>query len=100
MSVCDCLLLSRARTLQADPNPPGAFVVFLAGAPSAGTGSEKERCMYRVTMRMGSDREMTLRVPNQDLARTLSLAARLEFLNPGLHVSYQAEPRALADDAA
>lgn len=43
---------------------------------------------------------MALRVPNQDLARTLSLATRLELLNPGLQVTYRAEPRTLEDEAA
>ena len=55
--------------------------------------------MYHVTLRVAPDAELSLRVPNQDLARTLALAARLEFLNPGLKVTYRAAPR-LAEDAA
>jgi len=55
--------------------------------------------MYHVTLRMTPESELSLRVPNQDLARTLALAARLEQLNPGLHVTYRAEPR-LREDAA
>ena len=55
--------------------------------------------MYHVTLRVAPDSELSLRVPNQDLARTLALAARLEFLNPGLKVTYRAEPR-LKEDAA
>jgi hypothetical protein len=58
--------------------------------------------MYHVTLRTGQDSELTLRVANQDLARTLSLAARLELLNPGLQVTYRALPRdtGLAEHAA
>jgi hypothetical protein len=55
--------------------------------------------MYHVTLRMAPDAEVSLRVANQDLARTLALAARLEFLNPGLKVTYRAEPH-LKEDAA
>lgn len=55
--------------------------------------------MYHVTLRMAPDTELALRVPNQDLARTLALASRLEMLNPGLQVTYRAEPR-LKEDAA
>lgn len=55
--------------------------------------------MYHVTLRMAPDTELELRVPNQDLARTIALAARLEFLNPGLQVTYRAEPR-IKEDAA
>ncbi|MGH2584992.1 MAG: hypothetical protein ACRDJE_08765 [Dehalococcoidia bacterium] len=55
--------------------------------------------MYHVTLRMNPDKELSLRVANQDLARTLALTARLEFLNPGLEVTYRAEPR-LKEDAA
>jgi hypothetical protein len=55
--------------------------------------------MYHVTLRMSPDKELSLRVANQDLARTLALTARLEFLNPGLEVTYRAEPR-LKEDAA
>jgi hypothetical protein len=60
----------------------------------------EERAMYHVTLRLDAEREMTLRVANQDLARTLALAARLEFMNPGLSVSYRAEPRQLVDEDA
>lgn len=61
----------------------------------------EESEMYTVTLRFDPEREVTVRVANQDLARTLSLAARLEFLNPGLQVTYRAEPRTLAgEDAA
>lgn len=56
--------------------------------------------MYHVTFRVAPDSEISLRVANQDLARTLALAARLEFLNPGLQVTYRAEPRTAKDDAA
>ena len=56
--------------------------------------------MYHVTLRVDPGTEISLRVANQDLARTLALAARLEILNPGLHVTYRAEPRAATDDAA
>ena len=56
--------------------------------------------MYTVTLRLSPAQDMTLRVANQDLARTLALAARLEVLNPGLHVSYRAEPRAVIDEDA
>jgi hypothetical protein len=56
--------------------------------------------MYHVTLRVAPDTEISLRVANQDLARTLSLAARLEFLNPGLQVTYRAEPRQDKEDAA
>lgn len=56
--------------------------------------------MYHVTLRMAPDAEVSLRVANQDLARTLALAARLEFLNPGLKVTYRAEPHVLKEDAA
>ncbi len=55
--------------------------------------------MYNVTLQMTPGEELSLRVANQDLARTLALAARLEFLNPGLKVTYRAEPR-LKEDAA
>ena len=57
-------------------------------------------CMYHVTLRMAPDSEVSLRVANQDLARTLALAARLEFLNPGLKVTYRAEPHVVKEDAA
>jgi hypothetical protein len=56
--------------------------------------------MYHVTLRMTPDKELSLRVANQDLARTLALTARLEFLNPGLEVTYRAEPRIVKEDAA
>ena len=56
--------------------------------------------MYNVTLRLDAEREVTVRVANQDLARTLSLAARLEFLNPGLQITYRAEPRALVEEDA
>ena len=49
--------------------------------------------MYHVTLRVPPGTELSLRVANQDLARTLALASRLEFLNPGLQVTYRAEPR-------
>lgn len=55
--------------------------------------------MYNVTLHMAPGKELSLRVANQDLARTLALASRLEFLNPGLQVTYRAEPR-LKEDAA
>jgi hypothetical protein len=55
--------------------------------------------MYHVTLRMAPDTEISLRVANQDLARTLALAARLEFLNPGLQVTYRSESR-IKEDAA
>jgi hypothetical protein len=55
--------------------------------------------MYHVTLRMASETEISLRVANQDLARTLALAARLEFLNPGLQVTYRPEAR-IREDAA
>jgi len=56
--------------------------------------------MYHVTLRVAPDTELSLRVANQDLARTLSLAARLEFLNPGLQVTYRAEPQDQKEHAA
>lgn len=55
--------------------------------------------MYHVTLRMSPETELQLRVPNQDLARTLALAARLELLNPGLQVTYRTEPRPVEDAA-
>lgn len=55
--------------------------------------------MYHVTLRMAPDTELSVRVPNQDLARTLALASRLELLNPGLQVTYRAEPR-IREEAA
>lgn len=56
--------------------------------------------MYNVILRLDGETALSLRVANQDLARTLALASRLEFLNPGLHVTYRAEPRAVKEDAA
>jgi|GEM_PF-2081415 len=56
--------------------------------------------MYSLTLRVAPDTELSLRIADQDLARTLSLAARLEFLNPGLEVTYRAEPRHAKEDAA
>jgi hypothetical protein len=55
--------------------------------------------MYNVTLRAFSGEELSLRVANQDLARTIALASRLEFLNPGLKVTYRAEPR-IKEEAA
>jgi len=55
--------------------------------------------MYNVTLRLDPEAEISLRVANQDLARTLALAARLEFLNPGLKVTYRPEAR-IREDAA
>ncbi len=43
--------------------------------------------MYRVTMQLSPTEHVSLRVANQDLARVMTLAARLELLNPGFHVT-------------
>lgn len=47
--------------------------------------------MYRVTMQLSPSDRVSLRVANQDLARILALAGRLEFLNPGFTVTYTPE---------
>ncbi len=56
--------------------------------------------MYRVTMQLSPSERVSLRVANQDLARVLALAGRLEFLNPGFQVTYTPEDQARAAGAA
>ncbi len=43
--------------------------------------------MYRVTLQLNPTEHVSLRVANQDLARVMTLAARLELLNPGFRVT-------------
>ena len=56
--------------------------------------------MYRVTMHMSQSEQVSLRVANQDLARILTLAGRLRFLNPGFEVTYVSEERGRDSGAA
>lgn len=56
--------------------------------------------MYRVTMQLNPSERVSLRVANQDLARVLALAGRLQFLNPGFEVTYTPDDRTRGSDAA
>jgi len=56
--------------------------------------------MYRVTMQTGSGERLSVKVANQDLARMMALAARLQFLNPEFEVNYSPEYSARDSDAA
>ena len=94
--VCDC----RSSVNDREPGRTVSAGSSLRPGPDSISGRRMEASwMYHVTLRMAPGAELSLRVANQDLARTLALAARLEFLNPGLKVTYRAEPRATEDAA-
>lgn len=56
--------------------------------------------MYRVTMQLGAADRLSFRVANQDLARVMVLAARLEAVNPGFQVTATPDERDHQQDAA
>jgi hypothetical protein len=56
--------------------------------------------MYRVTLQLTPSDRLSLRVANQDLARVMAMAARLEIVNPGFQVTYAPDDQGRVTDAA
>lgn len=56
--------------------------------------------MYHLTLRVAPNQEVDLRIPNQDLARTVMLLERLRVVNPAIQVSYSREPSAIETEHA